>query len=168
MNTLLCIQNLHDSSCCYTCSGEHDGHHGNHQERHDDLHRILDKRHHIAHLNISHIYAVSSRINNQNADTIHNQHHHRHHESHCPVYEQVRFCQSVIRFLKPLLLVFFPAECPDHRNTRQNLTAYQIQPINQCLQRFKLRHCHGKKYDHHTKNQGNCHTQNPRHGRFRL
>ena len=120
-NGNLCIHNFIDTLSCNACPRKHNRHHGDHQKGHDDLHGILHKCHHISNLHGSVIHCMSSVVDDQNGNTIHDQHHSRHHKCHTAVDKQVGLCQSVIGILKTRLLVFLTAERPDDRNTGQYL-----------------------------------------------
>ena len=158
------IQNLQDTVGSHTGTRQHNGHHRDHQKRHDDLHRILDKCHHITHLHITGIDTVCTGVDDQYTDSVHDQHHQRHHKRHCTVDKQVGLRQSPVRFLEPLFLVFFPAERTDHRNTGQDLTADQVQTVNQILQFFKFRHRNPEKNGYQDQDRCHCDSKDPGHG----
>ena len=132
-NTYFCFQHVVNTECCDICSRKHNRHRCDHQEGHDNLHCILDKCHNIANLHSSVIYRISTTINNQNGNTIHNKHHRWHHKCHTAVDKQVCLCQSFVGFLETFFLMFLPAECTDNRNTGKNFSCHKVQLIDQCL-----------------------------------
>ena len=162
-NRKWCIQDFQDTIGSHTCTWQHNRHHRDHQERHDNLHRILDKCHHITHPHITGIDTVCTGINNQYTDPVHDQHHQRHHKSHRTIDKQVGLRQSLICFFEPFFFMFFPAERTNHRNTGQDLTADQVQTVDQILQLFKLRHSNSEEDCHQNQNRCYCDAQDPCH-----
>ena len=112
-----CAEYLINTFRSNICPWNHNRHHCDHQEGHDNLHRILDKGHHITHLQVSIINSISTIVNDQYRYPIHDQHHNGHHEGHAAVDKQVCPGQVFICFLKPLFLMLFRTESPGDHNT---------------------------------------------------
>ena len=87
---------------------------------------------------------MCSVVDDQNCNTVHDQHHGRHHKCHAAIDKQVCFGQPLIGILKTCLLVFLTAERADNRNTCQDFPGNQIQLIDQILQFCKFGHCDRK------------------------
>ena len=100
----------------------------------------------------------------QDRDAVHNDHHQRHHKGHGPIDKQVRPGQIQIRRVKPLFLVLFRAECPDHGKPGQDLPCHQVQPVYQLLHDLKLGHGYRKEQQDHKPDQEDCQPNDPGHG----
>ena len=123
-------QNLIHTICRNSRSWKHNRQHAYHKESHNNLHRVLDKRHHIADLHLSVVDSFCTGPHDQNRDPVHNKHHDRHHKRHRAIYEQICFHQIHICFVKPLFLMLLCTKRPDHRKSGQYFSHNKVHFIN--------------------------------------
>ena len=155
------VQHLLDTFRSHAGTGQHDGKHGNHQEGHDNLHGISNKRHHIAHLEVSRIDPLSAKPDNHNGNAVHDHHHKGHHKGHNPVGEQLGSHQILISCFKSFFFKFLTAEGADNGHAGEYFPGYQVQPVNQGLHFLKLRHGYLHQDQNHHGNCRNCYADDP-------
>ena len=155
---------LGNTVCGHICPGDDDRHQSDHQEGHNDLHGVLDKCHHIAHLQGAAVHGVRTCVNDQYGDAVHDQHHHRHHKGHAAVDEKVGPGQVQIGFLEALLFMLFCGEGTGDHYAGELLPGHQVQLVDQRLEHGKARHRYGEQDENQEQQKYYCEYDDPAHG----
>ncbi len=102
------------------------------------MHAVLQKSHHIAHLEGGLGNLLCANPDDQHLQAVHHQHHHRHDRCHDAVDEETDICQFSVGFIEAIFFERLFIKGANNHHPGEILPGHQVQPIHQFLDDFEF------------------------------